>query len=52
MIGDLIGEAVTEYRDEDAWLAMTDRENDAREQLADVTRRWPDVVAYLEAEPS
>ncbi len=52
VIQDPIGEAVTEYRDEDAWLAMTDRENDEREQLSVVTRRWSDVVAYLEAEPS
>ena len=52
VIQELIGEAVTEYRDEDAWRAMTDRENDEREQLSVVTRRWPDVVAYLEADPS
>lgn len=54
VIQELIGEAVTEYRDEDAWLAMTDRENDEREQLSVVTRRWADVVAYLDddAEPS
>ena len=52
VIQDLIGDAVTEYRDEDAWLAMTDRENDEREQLSVVTQRWHDVVAYLEAEPS
>ena len=32
--------------------AMTDRENDEREQLSVVTRRWSDVVAYMEAEPS
>lgn len=54
VIQELIGEAVTEYRDEDAWLAMTDRENDEREQLSVVTQRWADVVAYLDdaAEPS
>ena len=54
VIQELIGAAVTEYRDEDAWRAMTDRENDEREQLSVVTQRWADVVAYLDddAEPS
>ena len=52
VIQELIGEAVIEYRDEDAWRAMTERERGERAQLADVTRRWGDVLAYLEAEPS
>ena len=52
VIQELIGEAVIEYRDEDAWRVMTERECGAREQLADVTRRWGDVLAYLEADPS
>ena len=52
VIQELIGAAVTEYRDEDAWRVMTERERGEREQLADVTRRWGDVLAYLEADPS
>ena len=52
MIQELIGEAVTEYRDDDAWRVMTERERGERAQLADVTRRWGDVLAYLEAEPN
>ena len=52
VIQELIGAAVIEYRDEDAWRVMTERERDEREQLADVTRRWGDVLAYLEADPN
>ena len=52
VIQELIGAAVTEYRDEDAWRVMTERERGERAQLADVTRRWGDVLAYLEAEPN
>ena len=52
VIQELIGEAVIEYRDEDAWRVMTERERGERAQLADVTRRWGDVLAYLEADPS
>ena len=47
VIQTLIGDAVREYRDADAWTAMSDRENDDRERLHDVQTRWPQIVAFL-----
>ena len=47
VIQTLIGDAVREYRDADAWAAMSDRENDDRERLHDVQSRWPQIVAFL-----
>lgn len=50
VIGELIGDAVAEYRDEDAWAAMSDREDDARERLRDVQARWSEIVEFLDDE--
>lgn len=50
VIGELIGDAVAEYRDEDAWAAMSDREDDARERLRNVQARWSEIVEFLDDE--
>lgn len=46
----LIRETVLEFRDEDKWEEMVQREDRDRELLGKASERWPEVVTLLEDE--
>jgi len=47
VIVDLIREAVQDRIDQDAWEEALQRQQNGRDQLGKVSRRWDNVVAYL-----
>ena len=46
-IVDLVRKAVEEVRDEEAWDEAKDREQEARDQLAKVAKRWNEITGEL-----
>lgn len=50
VLSDLITDAVEEVRDPDLYAERVTEEREGRKQLATISRRFEDVVSYLEAE--
>lgn len=48
VMADLIREAVEGIRDEDAWTAAVDRENEHQAELESVASQWSEVLEFLE----